>query len=80
MGYMSTSIVGPWEGGPEGYQGQFVFSETHYCGFFVAANRKPFSANGPTESEEAVAFRALMAGAGTYEFTGSALTLNTTYD
>ena len=57
-----------------------MFSDTHYCGFFVAANREPFDAEGPTEGEEAVAFRALMAGAGTYEFTGSSLTLNTTYD
>ena len=40
---MSISIVGPWEGGPEGYRGQFVFTDTHYCGFFVAADRKPLN-------------------------------------
>ena len=77
---MPISIVGPWEGGPEGYQGQFVFSDAHYCGFFVAADRKPFHAESPTENEEAEAFRALMAGAGAYEVTESALILHTKYD
>ena len=77
---MTSPLIGAWQGGPEGYQGQIVFSEAHYTGLFITDGRELFQSENPSETEEAAAYRALAAGAGTYELSGSTLTLNAEYD
>ncbi len=77
---VTLSPEGVWEGGPEGYRGQFIFTDTHYCGLFTTIDRDHIQADGLSVEEEAEAFRSLMAGAGTYSVEGSKLTLSTDYD
>ena len=60
---MTLSLQGVWEGGPERYQGQFIFTDTHYCGLFTVVGRNPIEADNPSVEEEAEAFRSLMATA-----------------
>ena len=80
MRTVTLSPEGVWEGGPEGYRGQFIFTDTHYCGLFTAIDRDPIQADSPSVEQEAEAFRSLMAGAGTYSVEGSTMTLSTDHD
>ena len=73
---MSSPLVGAWEIVSDVYQGFVVYSENHYGDAFTAKNRKLFQGSEPTESEEAEAYRSMMAASGTYTISGPVVTRN----
>ena len=81
---MSSLLVGAWElceENPDGMRYIFVFTDKHYANIFEFKNRiKGFKGEQPTETEEAEAYRTIRAGGGTYQVSGSTLTLNAEYD
>ena len=73
---MASRLVGAWEIVSDVYQGFVVYSENHYGDAFTATNRKLFQGSEPTESEEAEAYRSMLAASGTYTISGSVVTRN----
>ena len=73
---MSSPLVGAWEIDSDDYQGFVVYSENHYGDAFTAKARKRFQGSEPTESEEAEAYRTMMAASGTYTISGSVVIRN----
>ena len=81
---MSSLLVGAWElceENSDGVRYLFVFTDKHYANVFEFKNRiTGFRGEQPTEAEEAEAYRTFRAGGGTYQISGSTLTLNAEYD
>ncbi len=61
---MPFSLKGVWEGGPDRFQGEYIFADTHYGGLFTAIGRNQFEADNPSVEQEAEAFP------GTYSVAG----------
>ncbi|MFN8441904.1 MAG: hypothetical protein U0175_14085 [Caldilineaceae bacterium] len=81
---MQSPLIGAWKfyiEGADGWQGMWVFSESHYAGIFEQNNRKlGIQGDKHTEAEEAYGYRTLGCGGGHYTIEGNVFTLSETYD
>ena len=73
------SVGGAWSIGTVPYLSLYIFTEKHYSYMFAPGSgpRRLFTgdSNKPTEAEKVAAYDSFVAGSGTYELSGSGLTL-----
>ena len=72
---MSPVLVGAWEMVSDTDEGMAVFTEAHYSMVWQNTNRKPYPVDSPTDADELEAYRSHQSQAGTYQVSGSKLTL-----
>ena len=72
---MASPLVGAWELVSDTEEGVLVFSDSHYSMVWQEKNRKPYPVDSPTDADELEAYRTHQSQAGTYQVSGSKMTV-----